>query len=116
MTKKVLHILKEESGTRYLLRCCLPCANTNAPQLATLREKLCAIAGGFTEYYMTGTWQNPDTNEILNETGLVFEVSVRYPHQVKYTRAEFITAGFLLGEDWLHIELHEYEALHTRVN
>ena len=112
-------ILKETTGDRFLVRCCLPNINhfQNAGTLTALNTELCARFGGFTSYHMTGGWKD-DTGHIHIETGLVYEITM-YPTTLKNTievRDVFLKWGKVIGEIDIHIEIHKISVTHATVN
>ena len=104
------------TNKRIMMRCCLPNGHHHVEIIKKLGTDLTLAFGGFTSYQMVGTWLNSH-NDIEVERGRVYEVSME-PNILDKDRARlmFQRAAKDMGEIWVHIERHEFEALHTQVN
>lgn len=110
-------VLETEAGSRETTRCCLPNINAYHSQRFALERKLCETFGGFTSYAMRGGWVDGDS-QMMIEYGLIYEVS--YPVRDAKTKAPlareiFCHAGRDIGEQWVHVERHRFDAAHARV-
>ncbi len=100
---------------RIMIRCCLPNGHKHPATIDALEVDLATVYGGFTRYPMVGTWVNED-NVICRETGCIYEVSFKDAKAIERTANMFRFAARAMGETWVHIERHEFDAMHTKVN
>lgn len=105
-------------GPRTMIRCCLPNIQWDEYEhvRADLERRLRERYGGFTRYPMVGGWVNT-AGEPMAEDGYIYEVSFRSPDgQSSYNlHAIFADAGWRIGEEWVHIERHDFSAAHVKV-
>ena len=108
----------KETGKRYMVRCCMPCPHDLYKDRNTVEQMIKELAtnfGGLTQYPSTGYWID-GTGELLAEHGYVFEVSTPDAGYAEDIMDTFRDYGKIMGEEWIHLELHAFEAHHTRVN
>ena len=100
---------------RIMIRCCLPNGHKHPAIIEWLEQDLVTDFGGFTRYPMLGAWQN-ETGTIEREAGCIYEVSFENTWQCARAANHFRFAARAMGETWVHIERHEFQAMHTKVN
>ena len=105
---------KRETGKRYNVRAVLP-HNGSAEHLALIENikiQLCADFGGFTSNASNGGWL--EDGQLIEEESITFNVSFTDAADTEKARQLFTVAGLLLGNDWIHIELSTFSAMHTK--
>jgi hypothetical protein len=102
-----------ETGKREKLTCALPYSGEHSERIIDdLEKSLAESFGGFTKTAMLGGWID-STGTLLRERGAVYSVSY-VPGKTNRQSAKtlFIAAGWLMGEQWIHIERSYFEAEH----
>jgi hypothetical protein len=102
-----------ETGKREKLTCALPYSGEHSERIIDdLEKSLAESFGGFTKTAMLGGWID-STGTLLRERGAVYSVSY-VPGKTNRQNAKtlFIAAGWLMGEQWIHIERSYFEAEH----
>jgi hypothetical protein len=74
--------------------------------------ELCKRFGGYTAHDTRGGWLHD--GKLVKEESTTFETSFVNEADVESAREVFTLAGLLLGNDWIHIECHTFQALHTK--
>ena len=100
---------------RIMIRCCLPNGRKHPAVIQALETALATGFGGFTRYPMLGVWNN-ENNTIEREAGNIYEVSFEFEHLCQLAAYQFRLAGRHMGETWVHLERHEFTAMHKQVN
>lgn len=110
-------ILAQEQGPRIMVRAIIANATLDNLALAQLTLDLTTVFGGFTCYPMLGGWRD-ESGAIMQEHGHVFEVSFPVAQREWINTAVdlFAMAGRAIGERWVHIEQHCFNARHVQVN
>ena len=104
------------NNARTMIRCCLPKKSQRYPEvIARLEHNLATEFGGFTRYLMIGAWKD-DAGKIEREAGYVYEVSFSNLWLIDRAATMFRLAARHMGQTWVHIERHEFEAMHTKVS
>lgn len=107
-----------ETGRRVMIRAAI----ANAYNSAQIRQKfeiaLCEAAGRFTALLCTGGWRDPSEGALALERGGIYEISIAANNPAIEKRVIQLIREFgrSLGEDWVHIERHEFDALHTQTS
>ncbi len=100
---------------RIMIRCCLPNGHQHPKVIEALEQALIVGYDGFTRCPMLGAWKD-DTGAIQREAGSVYEISFENTWLCKLAADLFRQAARAMGETWVHIERHEFDAMHTKVN
>lgn len=100
---------------RIMIRCCLPNGHHHPAVIEALELDLATAFGGFTRYPMLGIWNN-ENGTIEREAGCIYEVSFKHETAIERATYMFRVAGRAMGEIWVHIERHEFTAMHAQVN
>ena len=100
---------------RTMIRCCLPNGHHQPAIIEALEFKLVKEFEGFTRYPMLGVWKDK-TGITQREAGCIYEVSFAHPWLYESAADIFRTTARAMGETWVHIERHEFKAMHTKVN
>lgn len=106
----------EETGPRVMLRVCFPNIIGYPLVKTNMENELVAFAGGYTSYPMRGGWRSGH-GAIMHEHGIVYEVSgetLKSHIWAKDARAIFEATAHAIGEEWLHCELHHFDAMHVK--
>ena len=103
-----------ETGKRYKMVCTMPAGNEDRTLaiLDDLRLEMCKRFGGWTEHASAGGWLFE--GKLVKEESITFETSFINRVDIESAREMFTTAGLLLGNDWIHIECHTFDAMHTK--
>ncbi len=81
-----------------------------------LESDLCRNFGGWTVTPKIGGWQPSATLEVVGE-GFIYDVSFGPSERAQATASDlFAEAGKRMGETWVHMELHEFTAMHRRMS
>jgi len=111
-------ILAEQTGPRVSVRCPVPAIQMprNADRRAQFEADLNHYFGGFTSQSFIGGWVAENGKDVI-EKGRVYEVSgLAQGFDVDLARMLFCKLGLDLGEQWMHIEVRTFDALHSKVN
>lgn len=111
-------ILAETTGPRVSVRSPIPHIQlpANTDRRRQFEADLCKYFGGFTSYSFAGGWVSP-SGETMIEKGRIYEVSGDLStFEADLARMLICKLGMDLGEQWMHIEVHHFDALHSQVN
>lgn len=110
-------ILSAEGGPRVMVRAIIANLHPKHPEYRDLTLDLMAIFGGYTCYDALGGWR-AENGETMQEPVTVFEVSFPCdrPDRINTAVDLFAMAGRAIGERWIHIEVHSFNARHVQVN
>lgn len=110
-------IISREEGPRIMVRAIIANAFLSNPRIAELCRDLTAVFGGYTAYQNAGGWR-AENGAMMDEAGYVFEVSFHCdrPDRINTAVDLFAMAGRDIGERWIHVEQHCFNARHVQVN
>ena len=78
----------------------------------SLKLELARKFGGFSSNVSNGGWV--EDGELMEEESITFNVSFPDFDSIEVARELFTWTGQAMGNDWIHIELDTFEALHTK--
>ena len=111
-------IMAEKIGLRVSVRCPIPHIQLprNTDRRRQFEADLCKYFGGFTSQSFSGGWVSP-SGELMIEKGRIYDVSGELStFETDLARMLICKLGMDLGEQWMHIEVHHFQALHSKVN
>lgn len=110
-------VAKEETGRRVSVRCPMPLIHLNTKRRNIFEQDLIHFFGGFTSHSFQGGWRDDATGETMVEKGRLYDVSGRLGQfDVDLARSLFMKLGLDLGQSWVHVEVHHFDAMHGQVN